>query len=45
MTTPKSYELVSCQHQLVDMNCKLCGVYLSSDCEAYKTFRYWSEVG
>lgn len=28
MSTPKSYEIVSCQHQPVGTNCSTCGSYV-----------------
>jgi hypothetical protein len=40
MATPKSYDVINCQHQQLGNNCRLCGVFVTADCEALKTYRY-----
>ena len=40
MASPKSYEIVSCQHQTTGSNCRTCGSYVDAGSEALKTYRF-----
>lgn len=40
MATPKSYEIVACEHAPTEGNCRLCGAYVGGDCEGLKTYRF-----